>query len=136
MIEKPVLDKQEKFSGRDAKPTYTAWWARVGNYFKYYETTYVKETDKIAFVGNRMSGNADEWYEVRATQLKQNKEDDWKSFASAIEIRFSSRFEQCEALRKIDRIVYDGDIKLYSDKMEITNARAGLSGVIWREKLK
>ena len=62
-----------------------AWWARVGNYFKYYETTYVKETDKIAFVGHRMSGNAEEWYEARAAQLKQeNKEDDWKSFSSEI----------------------------------------------------
>jgi len=39
-------------------------------------------------------------------------------------------------LCKIDRIVYDGDIELYIDKMEIANAQAGLSGVIWREKLK
>jgi hypothetical protein len=136
-IEKPVLDKPEKFSGRDTKPTFAAWWARVGNYFKYYETTYVKETDKIAFVGHRMSGNAEEWYEARAAQLKrQNKEDDWKAFSSAIETRFSSRFEQRDALRKIDRIVYEGDIELYIDKMEIANTRAGLSGVIWREKLK
>jgi len=85
-IEKPVLDKPEKFSGCDMKPTFAAWRARVGNYLKYYKTTYVKETDKIAFVGNQMSGNAEEWYEARAAQLKQqNKEDDWKSFASAIE---------------------------------------------------
>jgi len=132
-----VLDKPEKFSGHDAKPTFAAWWAHVGNYFKYYETTYVKEMDKIAFVGRRMSENTEEWYKERAAQLKQqNKEDDWKSFASAIETRFSSRFKQRDALRKIDRIVYDGDIELYIDKMEIANARAGLSGVIWREKLK
>ena len=39
-------------------------------------------------------------------------------------------------MRKIDRIVYDGDIELYIDKMEIANTRAELSGVIWREKLK
>jgi len=39
-------------------------------------------------------------------------------------------------LRKIDRIVYDGDIELFIDKMEIANTRAGLSGVIWREQLK
>jgi len=86
-IEKPMLDKLEKFSGRDAKPTFAAWWAHVGNYFKYYETTYVKETDKITFVGHWMSGNAEEWYEACAAELKQqNKEDDWKLFASAIEI--------------------------------------------------
>ena len=86
-----MLDKPEKFSGHDAKPTFVAWLARVGNYFKYYETTYVKETDKITFVGHRMSGNSEEWYEVYAAQLKQqNKENDWKSFASAIETRFSS----------------------------------------------
>jgi len=74
-------------------------------------------------VGHRMSGNAEEWYEARAAQLKQqNKEDDWKSFASAIETRFSIRFEQRDALRKIDRIVYNGDIELYIDKMKIANA--------------
>ena len=39
-------------------------------------------------------------------------------------------------MRKIDRIVYDGDIELFIDKMEIANARAGLSSVIWREQLK
>jgi len=55
-----VLDKPEKFSGCDMKPTFAAWRARVGNYLKYYKTTYVKETDKIAFVGNQMSGNAEE----------------------------------------------------------------------------
>jgi len=126
-----VLDKPEKFSSRDANPTYAAWWARVGNYFKYYETTYVKETDKITFVGHQMSCNAEEWYQARAAQLnQQNKEDDWKSFASAIETRFSSRSEQCDTLRKIDRIIYDGDIELYIDKMEIANAQVGLSGVI------
>ena len=137
MIEKPVLDKPENFCGRDSKPTFTAWWACVGNYFKYYETTYVKKTDKIAFVGYWMSENAEEWYEARAAQLKQqNKEDDWKSFALAIKTRFSSRFEQRDASRKIDRIVYDGNIELYIDEMEIANTRAGLSCVIWREKLK
>lgn len=136
-FEKPVLNKPEKFSGRDTKPTFATWWARVANYFKYYETTYVKETDKIAFVGHHMSGNAEEWYEARAAQLKrQHKEDDWKAFSSAIETRFSSRFEQHDALRKIDRIVYEDDIELYIDKMEIANTRAGFSGVIWREKLK
>ena len=132
-----MLDKPEKFSHRNSKLTFAAWWARVENYFKYYETTYVKETDKIAFIGHRMSGNTEEWYEARAAQLKQqNKEDDWKSFTSAIETQFSSRFEQHDALCKIDRIIYDGDIELYIDKMEIANARAELSGVIWREKLK
>ena len=66
----------------------------------------MKETDKIAFMGHWMSGNAEEWYEALAAQLKQqNKEDDWMSFALAIETRFSSQFEQCDALRKIDRIV-------------------------------
>jgi len=113
MIKKPVLDKPEKFSGRDVKPTFAAWWARVGNYFKYYETTYVKETDKIAFRGHRISGNAEEWYEACATQLKQqNKEDDWKSFALAIETQFSSRFEQRDVLCKIDCIVYNDDMEL------------------------
>jgi hypothetical protein len=136
-IEKPVLDKPEKFSGRDAKPTFAAWWARINKYFEYYEGTYVKETDKISFVGHRMSGNAEEWFESRAAQLKRlKKEDDWKAFSSAIEARFHSRFEQRDALRKIDRIVYDGDIELYIDKMDIANTRACLSGVIWREKLK
>jgi len=70
-IEKSVLDKPEKFSSHNAKPTFAAWWARVGNYFKYYKTTYVMEMDKIAFVGHRMSGNTEEWYETRAAQLKQ-----------------------------------------------------------------
>lgn len=136
-IEKPVLDKPEKFSGRDAKPTFAAWWARINKYFEYYEGTYVKETDKISFVGHRMSGNAEEWFESRAAQLKRlKKEDDWKAFSSAIESRFHSRFEQRDALRKIDRIVYEGDIELYIDKMDIANTRACLSGVIWREKLK
>jgi len=101
-----VLDKPEKFSGHNVKPTFAAWWARVGNYFKYYETIYVKETDKIAFVGHRMSGNAEEWYEARVAHLKQqNKEDDWKPFALAIETRFSSRFAQHDALHGIDPIV-------------------------------
>jgi len=132
-----VLDKPEKFSGHDVKPTFAAWWARVGNYFKYYETTYVKEMDKITFIQHRISRNAEEWYEAHAAQPKQqNKEDDWKSFASVIETRFSSRFEQRNALRKIERIVYNGDIKLYIDKIEIVNARTGLFGVTWREKLK
>ena len=106
-IEKPVLDKPEKFSGRNWKPTFIAWWARVGNYFKYYETTYVMETDKIAFVGHWMSGNAEKWYQAHAAQVKQqNKEDDWTSFASAIKTRFSSEFEQCDAMHKIHRICY------------------------------
>ena len=39
-------------------------------------------------------------------------------------------------MRKIDYIIYDGDIELYINKIEIMNTRAGLSGVIWREKLK
>lgn len=136
-VEKPVLDKPEKFSGRDAKPTFAAWWARINKYFDYYENTYVNETDKISFVGHRMSGNAEEWFESRAAQLRRlKKEDDWKAFSSAIETRFQSRFEQRDALRKLDRIVYEGDIELYIDKMDIANTRAGLSGVIWREKLK
>ena len=59
-IEKSVLNKLEKFSGRNAKPTFAVWWACVGNYFKYYKTTYVKETDKIAFVAHRISGYAEE----------------------------------------------------------------------------
>jgi len=123
MIEKPVLDKPENFSSCDTKPTFAAWWPHVGNYFKYYETTYVKETDKIAFVEHWMSGNAEVWYEARATQLKQQgKEDDWKSFASVIEIQFSSRFEQHDVLHKIDLIIYDSDIELYIDKLEIANA--------------
>jgi hypothetical protein len=93
-IEKPVLDKPEKLSGRDAKPIFVAWWARINKYFEYYEGTYVKETDKISFVGHRMSGNAEEWFESGAAQLKQlKKEDDWKPFSSAIEARFHSRFE-------------------------------------------
>ena len=54
----------------------------------------------------------------------------------AIETRFSSGFEQCDTIRKINCIIYDGNIKLYIDKIEITNTRVGLSGVIWREKLK
>jgi len=39
-------------------------------------------------------------------------------------------------LNKINHIVYNGDIELYIDKIEIVNTQAGLSGVIWREKLK
>jgi len=81
-IQKPVLDKREKFSGHDAKPTFAAWWARVGNYFKFYETTYVKETDKIAFLGHWMSGNAEEWYEARAAQLKQQNKEDVSKYSS------------------------------------------------------
>jgi len=77
-----VLDKREKFSGHDAKPTFAAWWARVGNYFKFYETTYVKETDKIAFLGHWMSGNAEEWYEARAAQLKQQNKEDVSKYSS------------------------------------------------------
>jgi len=92
-IEKRLLNKPEKSSGRNAKPTFVAWLARVENYFKYSDTTYVKEMDKISFVGHQMSGNDEEWYETHAVQLKQqNKEDNCKSFASAIETRFSSRF--------------------------------------------
>ena len=48
------------FFGCNSKPMFTAWWARVGNYFKYYKTTYVKAMDKIAFVGHRMSENTEE----------------------------------------------------------------------------
>jgi hypothetical protein len=97
----------------------------------------VKETDKISFVGHRMSGNAEEWFESRAAELTRlKKEDDWKVFSSAIESRFPSRFEQRDALRKTDRIVYTSNIELYIDKMDIANTRACFSGVIWREKLK
>ena len=113
-----MLDKPEKFSSRNV----AVWWARVGNYFKYYETTYGKEMDKIAFEGHRMSGNAEEWYEAHAAQLKQqNKEDNWKSFTLAIETQFSSRFEQRDSLRKIDCIVYNGNIELYIALIEIAN---------------
>jgi hypothetical protein len=102
-----------------------AWWARINKYFEYHEGTYVKEMDKISFVGHRMSGNAKEWFESRTAQLKRlKKEDDWKAFSSAIEARFHSRFEQRDALQKIDRIIYDGDIELYIDKMDIANTRA------------
>ena len=57
-------------------------------------------------------------------------------FFPDVETQFSSRFEQCNTLCKIDHIVYDGDIEVYIDKIEIVNTRVGLSGVIRREKLK
>ncbi|KAI5842080.1 hypothetical protein BZA05DRAFT_422638 [Tricharina praecox] len=136
-IEKPKLDKLEKFSGRDSKPTFSVWCSIIGNYFDYYKGTYQNEVDKISFIGSRMQGNAEEWFEGRVAHLHKNKlTDNCEAFTHVLEARFQSRSEERDALKKLDKIEYDGNIDLYINRMEIVNARANLAGVIWQEKLK
>ena len=122
---------------KDGKPTYRQWSKILMHFLEYHIDTWRRDRDMIMTVGSFMKDTARDWFDARDEQMRTLRvRDNYKSFISAMDLRFKHDKEAQTAVRTLRTVKYSGDVLKYLDTLQQLNMKVGMSGVSWRELIK
>ena len=113
----------------DANPTCQRWYETINEYLYHKRGTWDGVSNLIRVVGPYLKGNARDWYDNRAHQLRTNRKiDSWPAFVSAMDERCKTSHEADTAFPEMATVVYKGSVMSYIIKLVNLNEKANIAG--------
>ena len=132
----PPIEKPQRFSGEDLTK-FRGWWQAVKEFLHTKRSRFRDDKDRIYWLGSMLTGRAQTWHQARHMRLSSALlEDNWRSYAAALEEHFTDKREVERDLRRMKELVYKGSVDDYLMQIEELNGRVQAHGVIFRDLIK